>query len=102
MKDATQKDYVVNFSSYSSKNPMILDNSALMLLRLLIACGVKKVFVAGMDGYNEYKSNNYYSNELNYIFEKEAKERNDAISNDLKEISKQIEMVFVTPSAYRF
>lgn len=101
MKEATQKDYVVNFSSYTSKNPDIIDNSALMLLRLLIATGVKEVFVAGMDGYHGYSSSNYYSDNLSYVFEKEAAERNALISKELSEISQQIKIHFITNSEYK-
>lgn len=33
-------EFVVNFSSYSSKYPEIIDNSGLMLLKMLCAIGV--------------------------------------------------------------
>lgn len=100
MKEATQRDFVVNFSSYASKNADIIDNSALMLLKLLNDVGVKEVKIAGMDGYSE-ASVVYYDNELNYDFSKEAKKRNKLISDELREIGRHIKLEFVTPTEYR-
>ncbi len=42
MKECQQTDYVVNFASYASASPEIIDNSGFMVLRLLIAVAVKK------------------------------------------------------------
>ena len=99
MQEATQRDYVVNFSSYASKDADIIDNSALMLLKLLRDIGVKEVKIAGMDGYSE-AATVYYDNELNYDFSKEALKRNKLISDELREIGRTISLKFVTPTAY--
>lgn len=99
MKEATQSDYVVNFASYASKDTDIIDNSALMLLRLLIAAGVKEVKIAGMDGYSDTYTV-YYDSELNYDFSREAVERNALISEELREISRFIRLEFITSTAY--
>lgn len=101
MKEATQKDYVVNFASYASGNPDIIDNSALMLLKLLTRVGVKELSIAGMDGYSEEPDTAYYASDLDYDFTKEAKKRNMLISQELKEISSHLKINFVTPTTYR-
>ena len=100
MKEATQKDYVVNFASYASCNPDIIDNSALMLLKLLTRVGVKELSIAGMDGYSEEQDMAYYTSDLNYDFTKEAKKRNMLISQELKEINSHLKINFVTPTTY--
>lgn len=93
-------DYVVNFSSYSSNKPEIIDNSALMLMKLLMAAGVKKVFVAGMDGYSAVNTTDYFDENLDYDFSSEAELRNELISSEIKEISKHMKVEFVTPTSY--
>lgn len=101
MKEASQKDFIVNFASYASKNPDIIDNSALMLLKLLTAIGIKEVAIAGMDGYSEDRDTVYYASDLDYDFSKEAKKRNMLISQELKELSSHMKLNFVTPTAYK-
>jgi len=100
MKDALQRDFVVNFASYVSKHPSIIDNSAVMLLKLLVAVGVKNVEVAGMDGYSEAFMV-YYDSELDYDFTREAVQRNVLISDELREIHRQLKIEFVTPTVYK-
>ena len=99
MKEATG-DYVVNFSSYSSTKPEIIDNSALMLMKLLMATGVKKVFVAGMDGYSAVNTTDYFDANLDYDFSSEAELRNELISAEIREIGKHMKVEFVTPTNY--
>ena len=100
MKDCTHTDYMVNFASYASKSPEIIDNSGLMLLRLLMSIGVKEVAVAGMDGYSTYQSKDYFDKKLEYDFSKEAEFRNTLISEELKELRKSMKIRFITPSYY--
>ena len=99
MKEATG-DYVVNYSSYSSTKPEIIDNSALMLMKLLMATGVKKVFVAGMDGYSAVNTTDYFDENLDYDFSSEAELRNELISSEIREIAKHMKVEFVTPTNY--
>ena len=101
MKDCTQSDYMVNFSSYTSAEPEIIDNAGLMLLKLLRAIGVKEVLLAGMDGYSAYSGSNYINKTLEHDFSKEAERRNTLISAEMKELKKQIRMTFVTPTRYQ-
>lgn len=102
MKEARKKDFVVNYASYSLKSPDIIDNSGLMLVKLLISCGVKSVKIAGMDGYSMYYGNNYINTNLEYDFSKQAKKRNQLISDELKELSTAIKIEFITPTQYQY
>ena len=101
MKEAKNYDYKINYSSYISRNETIIDNSALMLLKLLISCGVKRVFIAGMDGYSVSNDDVYYSSDLYYDFSKRAKERNALISAELEEINRHMVLDFITPTVYK-
>ena len=100
MKDRTQGDYVINFASYASGEAEIIDNSGLMLLKLLCAIGVKKVAFAGMDGYSAYGQNDYMDQNIAHDFSKEAEVRNRLISAEIRELKKQLEITFLTPSRY--
>ncbi len=101
MKEATQKDIVVNFASYASRNPDIIDNSVLMLLRVLRQAGVSEVWIAGMDGYSADSRMAYYDSTLYYDFSREAEKRNRQISEELSEICRQMQIHFLTPTLYR-
>ena len=100
MKEATSYDVMVNFASYASKYSEIIDNSVLMLLKLLASAGVKNVMIAGMDGYTESQDIAYFSSELQFDFSKEANERNALISKELINIRKTINFEFITPTIY--
>lgn len=101
MKESESYDYMVNFSSYSINNPDIIDNSVLMLLKLLMACNVKSVKIAGMDGYLVSDDDVYYNDELNYDFTKNAKKRNLLISEELRNIKEHMKLMFITPTNYK-
>lgn len=100
MKEARDFAFKVNFSSLSSEAPEIIDNSGVMALKLLAAVGVKKVRIAGMDGYSGDYAADYCNDKVSYDFSKEADLRNLLIRKELGEIGKRMELRFVTPSLY--
>lgn len=100
MSDCKDSDFVVDFASYASSNSGIIDNSGIMLLRLLSTLGVAKVSLAGMDGYSEYYGKDYYDQTLEYSFAFTAEQRNEAILSEIEELRKYIEISFITPSRY--
>lgn len=100
MKDVAQKDFVFNYASYTSEYADIVDNSALMLLRLLLTCGVSSFAVAGMDGYVTGPQNVYYNEDLSYDYSLKAEMRNELISKELQSIVKTANLFFITPSLY--
>lgn len=93
-------EYVVNYSTYVSKEPDIIDNSGLMLIRLLEAIGVKQVSVAGMDGYSVFQKGDYVDESLEYQFSEGAAKRNELISSELAQLNKVIKIKFITPTQY--
>lgn len=100
MYEAINPDYIVDFSKYSLEDADIIDNSGLMLIKLLIVCGVKSVKIAGMDGYSSYDEKNYIDSNLEDVFAKPAERRTLLISSKLKELQKKIDIKFITPSFY--
>lgn len=100
MKEAEKKDYIVNFASYSLKEPEIMDNSGLMALSLLMALGVKEVLIAGMDGYSPRQDNDYYDEGLQYTFSEGAQLRNKLISQKIADIRNNMNITFITPTEY--
>ena len=92
-------DYVVDFIHFASKQPEIMDNSALMLLRLLETCGVRTIQIAGMDGYSAHHDGDYYDPVLEYDFSREAERRNAAISAELRALKMRLDLL--TPTEYR-
>jgi 4-hydroxy 2-oxovalerate aldolase len=100
MDGCEHSDYVVNFSSYASRQDDVIDNSGLMALRLLAAMGVKEVLIAGMDGYSEHGTSDYIDRTLEYAFESGAAKRNRMIAAELADIRRQIDLCFITPTHY--
>ena len=93
-------DYVVNYSALIDEKAEFPDNSMCMLLRLLVKAGVKKVSLAGFDGYTA-DSINYYDEDKEYDFLKEkADYLNDYGRTFFKEIADKTEVAFVTDSRY--
>lgn len=80
-------------------NPVeaVSDNAGLMLIKLLVQLGVKKVFIAGMDGYSVNPDENYADQKMKFFTERElAEKKNIGMITVLKEISKEVELEFVT------
>lgn len=100
IKEYNKSAYVMNFSSYASQYNEISDNSGIMLLRILVATGIKQVSLAGMDGYSPYNSNNYFNSQLEYDFSQRTEQRNKFISLELQKISKFLDINFVTSTNY--
>lgn len=93
-------EYVINYNSFLSRFSEITDNSGLMAIKLLKSLGVKRIKIAGMDGFKENQSENYYDAQM--LFEKvnESYKKNHYMTMELKEIIRDTEIVFITPTLY--
>lgn len=92
----------VNYSSYLSDVPEIADNPTLMMIRILMAAGIKKVSLAGFDGYSAVAAENYYDKGLAMGTSVELKiKRNGLIKDELIEISNLLSLFFITKSKYQ-
>lgn len=79
----------------------VRDNAGMMLIQLLIDLGVKKVLIAGMDGYSIDPTQNFADQSMAFFTRKSAFEAmNAGMSAVLNEFAKQIELEFVTTPKY--
>ncbi len=95
-----QGDFKVSFGRFAGEKMETLDNSGFMLLRILKDVGAHRVFVAGMDGYDEYYGMDYYDQSMEYSFNVDAKKRNASIAEELDKIRTNFNVEFVTPTNY--
>lgn len=92
----------VNYADLLNENPLIADNAALMLLKLLRKLSVKSVYFAGFDGFTINQSKNYFSpNITNNAKLEELVKINDAIRQYLSLMEKKMDIHFITPTVYR-
>ncbi|MCR5025361.1 MAG: aldolase catalytic domain-containing protein [Lachnospiraceae bacterium] len=94
-------DYVLDYSGLIDESFEIPDNSLPMFLRLLHKTGVKKVALAGFDGYVPERGKNYSDPGMEYEFASDYAIRlNDYTGDVIEELRKDMEIVFITPSKY--
>ncbi len=95
-------DDVIDYSSLIDEEASIPDNSLPMALHLLSDLGVKKIALAGFDGYSSEESVNYYNEDMEYDFAHNyALELNEYTAKVIKDLAKSgIEITFVTESKY--
>lgn len=79
----------------------VRDNAGLMLIKLLMLLGVKKIFIAGMDGYSPIFEENYADQKMNLYTKRElAEQKNIGITTVLKSMATDVEIQFVTKPRY--
>ena len=77
------------------------DNAAMMLIKFLIQAGVRKILLAGVDGYSVDPTQNFADQKMSFFTQKAILEAmNDGMNAALKEFSKQIDIEFVTKPRY--
>lgn len=97
-KDAFE--YILNFSTLMDKDAEIVDNSLIMLLKILIDLECKNVTLAGFDGYSQEHSN-YFNKSMEYDFVKNMAEYLNSYTRDFIEENKaKIGICFLTESKY--
>ena len=101
MREAKNKNYVINFFSLALESKDIIDNAALMVFKLLMKLGIKNVKVAGMDGYDEKNPYVYNDETTQFDFSSVAVERNNLIKKELDDIKKSLNIEFITESLYK-
>lgn len=94
--------HVLNYSNWIADDGKVRDASSVIALKLLKNCGVKKVYLAGFDGFSVDINSNYYDPYLRHqLTEKQVSEYNDFHRNLIKKCREEgMEIVFATPSKY--
>ena len=91
----------LNYSSLLNDNELIYDNAGLMLMELLRQLGVKKICLAGFDGFIHNQTENYYETTQMGVMEQEQLDKiNSAIEFQLKKFRNTIELEFITTTNY--
>ena len=93
-------NYVLNYSSLIDRETEIIDNSLVMFLKTSLLMGVKKIYLAGFDGYSK-RSDNYFDVSREYSFVKDKAEYlNKYVKDFLNNIQDKVKINFVTNSRY--
>lgn len=100
-KSSGRFDFQLDYESLIEKEAGFKDNSLIMLLKVLMKIGVKKVSLAGFDGYDENKKTNFYLSKMEYDFLKtRGNEINEQMIAFLKKMENNIEVQFITSTVY--
>lgn len=91
----------VNYSSYLNTDDFVFDDAGLMFLQLLEKCNVKKVALAGFDGFFNKTEENYYLNQAGHSIEPlTPQEKTQRIKKQIKQLQGRMNIKFITTSQY--
>ncbi len=93
-------DYTVNFTDIACSNKKIVTNAGVVLLKLLVKAGVKKVTIAGFDGYSIDNSSNYSDDFSEYKQELNRGQLNFLIMSELINVQNKMELEYLTYSIF--
>ena len=94
-------EYTLNYGSLLDREADIIDNSFIMLLKVMKKIGVKEVYLGGFDGYHGANHKDYFNPDMEYKFtSEEAKKLNTYVSNVLQAMKDSMDIVFLTDSLY--
>lgn len=90
-------DFILNYEKLLINKDPLTDFGGLMMLNALVKLRLKRVFVAGFDGFN--RKNNYIDDMYNFTSENNIKNE-EKFSEYLKKISKDIDIRTITYTNY--
>ena len=91
----------VDYAALCDKHYEEMDNSGIMLIRLMKKLGLHRVYIAGYDGFSSRPKDNYFDQKLvNSVDLEKMQKKTVSIGKQLKEIKKYMEIVSLTPSKY--
>ena len=93
---------VLNYGNWIEVDERTHDSSAVIALNLIKRCGVRKILLAGFDGFSLNINENYYDPNLRRpINSDQVERRNLYYKNFIKKLIEQgLEIEFITPSLY--
>ncbi len=87
----------INYKELLSEVEAVKDNAGLMAIKFLINCGVKDIYLAGMDGYAYDFNQNYGDSNMTIVAKKDILDAmNSGMMNVLKEFQKKANISFLT------
>jgi 4-hydroxy 2-oxovalerate aldolase len=100
-KTSGKFDYTLKYGALLDEKAEIIDNSLIMLLKVIQKFHVENVFLAGFDGYIGDGNQNYINPDMEYSFSKEQAERlNKYVSKVILAFSREMKISFITDSLY--
>ena len=94
-----ENGYMLNYSDYICRDPVIESNAGMMLLNILVTLGARELVLAGFDGFGfQRHADDMPSDPMSNA---EWDSLNRSITNHIKQISQQINVTFLTESAYQ-
>ena len=93
---------ILNYKNWIEIDDRTHDSSFVIAANLLKACGVRSIYLAGLDGFSVNINENYYDPNLRRpVNEEQADRRNKYYKNFVSKLrSEGIDVKFVTPSRY--
>ncbi len=93
---------LVNYSDLINSSTNVSDSTGLMLLKLLVKASVKKVTLAGFDGFGKNSVWNYYDENMIGSTDSETlAQKNKSMIVQLKKRNNEMEINFLTPTKYK-
>ncbi len=94
-------DFTFDYESLVDRDAVFIDNSFIMMLKVLRGARVGDVAMAGFDGYSEGHGN-YYASEMEYDFLKNrGAEINDYVDKILPVLGEKMSLRFITTTVYK-
>ena len=95
-------DFNMDYESLIDRDAVFIDNSFMMLMKVLRKCAVKKVLLCGLDGYSANREVNYYTSKMEYEHSRRlGEEINCDVNKNLVELRKAMDITFVTTTFYK-
>ncbi len=89
--------YQTKYRDLLNSVDVVRDNAALMAIRFLINSGIKKIYLAGIDGYSHDARENYGKDDMAFFTRNAIYDAmNLGMSKVLKEYAEIISMEFIT------
>ncbi|MCT4616234.1 MAG: aldolase catalytic domain-containing protein [Marinifilaceae bacterium] len=93
--------FVVDYNDLVNRTDNKVDNVSLLFLQLLLLQGARKVYIAGLDGYDTNSEINYSYEEHDALIDKRSMlVQNEIVEEEIKSIQNKIEIKFLTESRY--
>lgn len=101
LKGKVENAVCVNYSSYLCPDDRSADNPTLMMFNLLFSIGIRKVYIAGFDGFSTNQEDNYFEPGMSMGSKIETKiMKNAATAEQVAKMRGKMDIVFLTPSRY--
>lgn len=93
---------IVDSSQVAKFDELKFSNVALIAINMFLHKGFDEIEIAGLDGYNTDKLDNYNYHETAQIHDKKAlEEQNEILLSGLKALNQKISIQFITPSLFK-